>query len=152
MFISLWILLAIICAAGAIGGLVNGLLNSNGLLLPCAQQVNGTSIVHPGFLGNILIGMVAAALSWGLYGPLSATPLFGSQATASGFTLSALVGAILIGIAGARWITNEVDKKLLTLTANQPASPTDGSAAQQMRADSPAEAPAMARNLSQTHA
>jgi hypothetical protein len=29
------------------------------------------------------------------------------------FTFSALAGAFLVGVAGAKWITNEVDKKLL---------------------------------------
>ena len=28
-------------------------------------------------------------------------------------TFSALAGALLVGVAGAKWITNEVDKKLL---------------------------------------
>jgi hypothetical protein len=30
-----------------------------------------------------------------------------------GLTFSALAGAFLVGVAGAKWITNEVDKKLL---------------------------------------
>src|SRR5581483_5107263 len=120
MIISLWLLLALISLAGAVGGLVNGLLDSNGFLLPCMQEVNGLRILRPGFLGNLLIGIVAATLSWGLYGPLSATALFSAQSVSSTFTLSSLVGAILIGIAGARWINTELDKKLLALAPTQP--------------------------------
>jgi hypothetical protein len=37
-------------------------------------------------------------------------------------TLSAFVGAVLVGVAGARWLTNEVDKSLLRTTAVEAAS------------------------------
>jgi len=36
--------------------------------------------------------------------------------------VGALFGALLVGIAGARWLTNEVDKRLLRATAVQAAS------------------------------
>jgi hypothetical protein len=36
-----------------------------------------------------------------------------SERTRISFTFSALAGAFLVGVAGAKWITNEVDKKLL---------------------------------------
>jgi hypothetical protein len=35
------------------------------------------------------------------------------QRTQISLTFSALAGAFMVGVAGARWITNEVDKKLL---------------------------------------
>jgi hypothetical protein len=34
-----------------------------------------------------------------------------------GITLAGLVGAVLVGIAGARWLTNEVEKKMLRALA-----------------------------------
>ena len=82
--------------------------------------VNEQEIIRPGFLGNILIGAVSSFVSWALYGPLAGVVIAGglkSAATRSeslvGVTLSSLGGAILIGIAGSRWLTNEVDKTIL---------------------------------------
>jgi hypothetical protein len=149
MNIPLWLLLAIVCTAGAVGGLVNGLISDNGFLLPCMQQVDHLRIVRPGFLGNTLIGMVAAGLSWGLYGPLSTAPIFGVLPATQGLTLSALLGAALVGIGGARWVTNEIDKKLLTVAASKAAAaPPAPEAAQQIVAASPAQALAIAQQLS----
>lgn len=36
------------------------------------QEVDRLRILRPGFLGNMLIGMVAAGLSWGLCGSTGA--------------------------------------------------------------------------------
>ena len=144
----MWQLLVIVCSAGAVGGLVNGLLSDNGFLLPCMQEADHLRILRPGFLGNMLIGMVAAGLSWGLYGPLSTMPIFSALPVTQGLTLSALVGAALVGIGGARWVTNEIDKKLLTVAASKAAAaPQAPEAAQQIVGASPAQALAIAQQL-----
>jgi hypothetical protein len=63
-------------------------------------------------------------------------------------TLSSLVGAALVGIGGAHWVTNEIDKKLLTAAASTAAAATPApEAAQQMVAASPAQALAIAQQL-----
>src|SRR5579859_338508 len=148
MSIPLWLLLAIICVTGAIGGLINALLSDNGFLLPCKQEVNQLRILRPGFLGNMVIGMVAAAISWGLYGPLSTMPIFSALPAAQSLTLSSLVGAALVGIGGARWVTNEIDKKLLTAAASKAAAaPSTPEAAQQIIAASPAQVLAIDQQL-----
>jgi len=148
MSIPLWLLLVIVCAAGAVGGLINGLLTSNGILLPGMQEVDQLRILRPGFLGNMVIGMVAAGISWGLYGPLSMMPIFSALPATQGLTLSALVGAALVGIGGARWVTNEIDKKLLMVAASKAAAAQPApEAAQQIVAASPAQALAIAQKL-----
>lgn len=107
---NIWVFLAAIFVAGVIGGIVNAFMSDNGFVFP---RVTG-GIVQPGGVGNAFIGGIAAVVSWGLYGPFAGTPIFSGQAApAAGFTLSALVGAILVGISGARWLSNEVDKRLL---------------------------------------
>jgi len=116
-------------AAGAVGGIINALISDNGFVLPKKETSDKISIIRPGFSGNILTGGVAALVSWGLYGPLAAVNILkcktGDEASLS-LTLSAIAGAVLIGVGGARWLTNEVDKKLLRATAaeaaNAPAS------------------------------
>jgi hypothetical protein len=100
-----------ILAAGAGGGLVNSLLTHNGFVLPEIVDLGGAKTVRPGFLGNLLIGSVAALISWGLNlkGLVSVGELEVQQ----------LVGALLVGVAGSRWLTNEVDKSLLKATATR---------------------------------
>ena len=121
---SLWILFAIVCAAGAVGGVVNALLTDNGFILPRPETTDIGRIMRPGFLGNILLGAIAAGISWGLYGPFAAALLFQFPSASAppppvGLSVSAFVGAVLVGIGGAKWLTNEVDKKLLRAAASQ---------------------------------
>ncbi len=152
---SLWILLLIISAAGAIGGVVNAFMSNNGFVLPRAEQVDSASILRPGYLGNVLVGAVAAGISWGLYGPLAnyfvagaAEAIKTNPTSGFGVTLSALVGAVLVGVGGARWLTNEVDKNLLRAAASTAASaPTAPEASHQIAIASPAEALKIAKNL-----
>ena len=129
---TLWVLLAIVFVAGAVGGVINAWMSDNGFMLPRTEESGGNLFIRPGFLGNIITGGVAACVSWGLYGPFAAAyivggPASGAAGAAPGLTLSALVGALLVGVAGARWLTAEVDKKLLraagTALASSPANP-----------------------------
>jgi len=143
-----WIALLIICAAGAVGGLVNALMTDNGFFLPSEQQCNSSVVVRPGFLGNILIGIVTALTSWGLYSSFGSVELLQAFPATTSFTIASVIGAMLVGMGGARWLTNEVDKRMLRAAAaeaaNAPASPTT---AQQMIAASPARVLDIAQKL-----
>lgn len=156
MWNSMWMLLLYVGIAGAVGGVVNALLTDNGFFLPRREQVDGTHLYRPGFLGNVLIGAVAATVSWGLYGPLASVLIAGAknalEANAStgnvGLTLSSLVGAVMVGIAGSRWLTNEVDKNLLKAAASQAASaPPTPAASKQIALASPVEALNIAKGI-----
>ncbi|MEL7059674.1 MAG: hypothetical protein AAGN46_06565 [Acidobacteriota bacterium] len=128
----LWLMLAVFFA-GAFGGSVNALISDNGFVLPKAVMDDQSKIIRPGFLGNLLIGGVAAVISWGLYGELARYPILQAdslqslEASSTGslnleLSLATFVGAMLIGVGGARWLTNEVDKKLLRSAASQAAA------------------------------
>ena len=122
-----WEMAGVVAAAGAFGGLVNALLNSgNGFSIQLPRR--GTNdVLQLGTVGNIVLGITAALVSWGLYGPLrdaaliQAGPAAGSQAPTTtsaaqltaGLTITAVIGAIVAGAGGARVISNELDKKLL---------------------------------------
>ena len=57
---------------------------------------------------------LSAFASWSFYGSGAGLDVSGAgQRTQISLTFSALAGAFMVGVAGARWITNEVDKKLL---------------------------------------
>ena len=65
-----------------------------------------------------------------------------------GLSLASLVGAVLIGVAGARWLTSEVDKNLLKAAAAQAAeSQPSAGASQQIAMASPAQALNIAKNM-----
>jgi hypothetical protein len=107
-----WICASLICLAGAVGGAVNALISANGFVFPTVRR----SIWCPGFLANLLVGAFAAFASWAFYGSGAGVELAAKTAQERGvisLKFSALAGAFLVGVAGAKWITNEVDKKLL---------------------------------------
>jgi len=154
---SMWLMLLYVFFAGAVGGVINALMTDNGFILPKKEDVDGkASVLRPGYLGNILIGAIGAVVSWGLYGPLSSVLIAGTpealQTNVSpdkiGLSLASLVGAILIGIAGARWLTSEVDKNLLKAAASTAAgSHSSNDASQQIAMASPANALAIAKSM-----
>ena len=109
-----WVCAALIAAAGALGGVVNALISNNGFVLPRLRR----EIWCPGFIANILIGAFAAFASWSFYGSgagveLAKVAAIGEPRIEISLTFSALAGAFLVGVAGAKWVTNEVDKRLL---------------------------------------
>jgi hypothetical protein len=106
-----WHCALLICLAGAAGGAVNAIISANGFVLPKLRR----SIMCPGFLADLLVGAFAAFASWAFYGSGASVNLAAQrdQRLVMSFTFSALAGAFLVGVAGAKWITNEVDKKLL---------------------------------------
>lgn len=105
-----WVCAALISLAGAIGGVVNALLSDNGFITPKWKR----AIWCPGFIANVLLGAVAAFTSWALYGSGAGVELGDiTERTEISLRFSALAGAFLVGVAGAKWLTNEVDKKLL---------------------------------------
>jgi hypothetical protein len=118
---SMLIPIGIVMLSGAVGGIVNALVSDNGFVRPSEETTDDVVIIRPGFAGNILLGAVAAFISWGLYGAFSSVVIWGSSSgmgTAEvSVSISSIAGAVLIGIGGARWLTNEVDKKLLQTAA-----------------------------------
>jgi hypothetical protein len=94
----------------SMGGVVNALLSDNGFALPRKEL----GVWCPGAISNILIGAFAAFSSWAFYGSGASVELADKGLrTAISLRFSALAGAFLVGVAGAKWITSEVDKRLL---------------------------------------
>jgi hypothetical protein len=145
------IAIIVVCAAGAIGGAANALISDNGFILPKSETSSGSTILRPGALGNIFIGVIAAGVSWGLYGPAADYVVVGKappDATPISLSVASMFTAVLIGIGGARWLTNEVDKRLLRAAAAEAAGSTkDDTAAAQIAAASPASALAIAKSM-----
>jgi hypothetical protein len=149
--------ITIVIASGAVGGVINALMSDNGFIKPRQETVDGETILRPGFAGNILLGAAAAFISWGLYGAFSGAVIYGgvAQAGVAGadeiyVSVSSVAGAVLVGIGGAHWLTNEVDKKLLrsaAVTAAQ--SKASAQDAKRMAVATPAQAFNIAKKMYQ---
>ncbi len=72
----LWIPLGIVLLGGAVGGVINAIISDNGFVVPREETVDNVCIVRPGIAGNVLVGAVAAFISWGLYGSYSGALIF----------------------------------------------------------------------------
>ena len=70
--------IGVIMLSGAVGGIVNALVSDNGFIKPSEESAGEVTIIRPGFAGNVLLGAVAAFVSWGLYGAFANTALFGT--------------------------------------------------------------------------
>lgn len=105
-----WWCASLICIFGGLGGVVNALMTDNGFALPRKES----GVWCPGAISNVLIGSFAAFSSWAFYGSGAAVELADkSLGTVISMKFSVLAGAFLIGVAGAKWISAEVDKRLL---------------------------------------
>ncbi len=109
----------IILATGAFGGLINAILSDNGFILPHGETSDKVSIIIPGVIANILTGAAAGFVFWGLTEANTMFVVYGPSNEGSEITLTVygVAMALLAGIAGARYLTNEVDKRLLKAAA-----------------------------------
>ena len=103
-----WLCAGLILGSGALGGFVNALLSEEGLARP--RSVKG--VWCPGAVSTILIGAFAAVASWAFYGSGAGIDLAEPEKQAH-LQLSALAGAFLVGVVGAKWIESESAKRLL---------------------------------------
>ena len=104
-----WICILLITGAGAIGGAVNALLTDGGIVKPHIKR----GILYPGFFSNLLIGAFSAFSSWAFYGSGAGIDIAKMAAREQiSLHLSAIAGAFLEGVAGAKWLASEVDKRL----------------------------------------
>jgi hypothetical protein len=144
--------IGIIMLGGAMGGFVNALVSDNGFIKPSEEVAGDVTIVRPGFAGNILLGSMAAFVSWGLYGTFNNAVVYGAANGTNDISvsISAIAGAVLVGMGGARWLTNEVDKKLLRNAAvNAAASKGSIDESRKIAASTPAQAFKIAKKMYQ---
>jgi hypothetical protein len=107
-----WTIIVAVFAAGCVGGLTNAVITGE-LQLP--QKDVEAKVFRPGWLGNVIVGGVAALVFWGLYGPMAAAVVIG-HANPLGIPavlhVSELFGALLTGVGGGRLLTAAVDKQI----------------------------------------
>jgi hypothetical protein len=142
--------LGIIVLSGAIGGIVNAIMTDNGFILPREETSSKASIIIPGFVANILIGAIAGFIYWGLTDTNSVYIIYGPEPTGDQIqiTVYAITMSLLVGAAGAKYLTNELDKRLLKAAAVAAAA-SDASieTSQKIASASPIQAFRIARDM-----
>jgi|SRR6516225_2844439 hypothetical protein len=65
-----WLPVVLAFFAGALGGILNALTTDNGFVFPKFATISDDArIWRPGALGNLIVGAIAAVVSWALYSP-----------------------------------------------------------------------------------
>jgi hypothetical protein len=108
--IPVYIGVLIIVIAGAIGGFVNSLLIHLNLVQAATSLTIDGRKIKLTYLVNIISGMAAALLSWGLYGSAVNVGILGNM-NRDLLTLPAVFGAALVGYSGSSWLTTHADKR-----------------------------------------
>jgi hypothetical protein len=134
------LILAWIFGLGGLGSIVAAFLGDNGWHLPYIDQ----GIFRPGWIGNVLVGGLAAVASWAM---ANSTNLFETTSSLT-FTTATLANALLIGFGGASWFKSQAEKSILQKTAAVAAGKTpDPGSANTIATSSPMEALRAANNM-----
>src|SRR5215471_4343769 len=102
----LGLIVSLVLACGAVGGLVNAFIGDNSFHLPQTED----DVWRPGFIGIVFVGMIAAFGSWAT---LKSVALFGGAATSISFSTGDLANALVIGFGGTKWWKSEGEKDVL---------------------------------------
>jgi hypothetical protein len=125
-----------VAVCGALGGFVNVFIGDSGLHLPVIEE----GVFRPGYIGVVLVGMVAAVGAWLA---TQGSALTGNFAVSPPVTLrlSELSTAIFIGFGGARWFKAEAETTIFRKAAAVAASKSaDSEAAATIAAGTPIQA------------
>ena len=129
-----WEIMGLIVIIGAVGSLVSVFIGDNGWHLPMMDN----DVFRPGYLGNMLVGAVAALASWG---SLKAAVLIGPDPSAPTFSTADIANALVIGFGGASWFKGHIEKTILQRAASVAAAkPADADAAQTIATSTPMNA------------
>jgi hypothetical protein len=116
---------ALIAGAGALGGLVNGLITYDGILVPLGAEKKNVTVKDAhgddvettvkvwslGFVGQLLIGVVAAVLVWCIYSQPELDLSNKDSYEHVKMTMYQLGTALVAGLGGTKAIVDLVDKK-----------------------------------------
>ncbi len=144
--------LGIIALSGAIGGVINAIITDNGFILPREENSQNASIIIPGVITNVLMGAASGFLFWALAEANSLFVVYGPTTPGAEeitITVYSIAMTFLVGATGSRYLTNEIDKRLLKAAAISAASRQSVDDAQKMANATPLQAFRIARKMYQ---
>jgi hypothetical protein len=119
---NIWVLILLIAALGALGGVVNCAISGE-FVSPQFDRAAG--IWRPGWIGNVLIGAVAAVVVWGVYGPAASFDIVHGTADDVHVTIAQLLSSLVIGLSGGKILTLLAEKSAAKFKSDQLAATLD---------------------------
>src|SRR5438874_13399052 len=106
-FMTIWQIILLIAGCGADGGIVNCAISGefNYPRFDAAAKVR-----RPGWIGNVLVGALASAVVWGIYGALAAVDLLTGAMAGLRLTVPRLLASLVNGLGGGNLLTYAADK------------------------------------------
>ena len=107
-----FMVILVLFGAGCLGGFTNAAMVGE-MRLPHTDS--DAKVFRPGWLGNVLVGGVAAVVFWGLYGPMADAIVVGPadpNGKVATLLVSELFAGIVTGIGGGRLLTFAVEKQM----------------------------------------
>lgn len=96
------ILFVIIVVAGSLGGLANCLVAKE---FAAMGRDDTSGVWRPGWLGNVLVGAIAALVVWCVYGPLATYDVFAGASAEQHLTFFQVGSSIVVGLGGGSLLT-----------------------------------------------
>lgn len=106
-------LIIFIGCLGAIGGITNCAITGE-FALPKIENNSW----RPGWIGNVLIGTIAAIVIAGMYGPIAGYDVIKNTGLPESLKISEITGAIIIGIGGGNILTQLSRNQAGNITKN----------------------------------
>jgi len=91
-----------IAGLGALGGIANCAITGE-FALPQFDRAN--KVWRPGWIGNVIVGAIAAVVVGGMYGPLAQFVINGTAQAVPQLTVAQLLGAVVVGLGGGNILT-----------------------------------------------
>jgi H+/Cl- antiporter ClcA len=110
---TIWNLIWMIAGLGAVGGIANCAITGE-FALPHFDKENRTW--RPGWIGNVIVGAIAAVVVGGMYGPLAKYVVNQSPQTLPPLELAQLLGAIVVGLGGGNILTRLAQRQADQIT------------------------------------
>jgi hypothetical protein len=114
---NIWYIFAIVGVMGAIGGITNCAITGE-FVSPKFEA----GIWRPGWLGNVVVGIVAAIVVLGLNSPLGPIDIFKVNSSDPHLSISQLLSSIVIGLGGGNILTQMAQKQAERLAKDTLAS------------------------------
>lgn len=105
---DIWQLVLLIAVVGAVGGIANCAITGE-FVLP--QVDTEAKAWRPGWVGNVVVGAVAAVVVWGVNGPLSQYDIIADSDETLHLTLGQLLSSIVVGLGGGNILTQMAQKQ-----------------------------------------
>ncbi len=125
------LVIGLVLLLGSLGSVVSAFIGDSAWHLPRMDQ----GIFRPGYVGNMLVGALAALASWGMQ---KGAVLIGATPSALSFSTSDMANALVVGFGGASWFKGHIERVILQRTAVVAAGkPGDLTAAARIAVSSP---------------